>query len=104
MLEKWKEALDKGNFVDAVFMDLSKALDTLKHDLPIAKREAYGLSLNSLKYIRSYLNQHLQRTSVNNSLSLWKDITASLPRDKYLAYFYLIYILTTYFFSLIQRF
>ena len=55
MLEKWKEALDKGNFVDAVFMDLSKAFNTLKHDLLIAKLEAYGLSLNSLKYIRSYL-------------------------------------------------
>ena len=92
MLEKWKEALDKGNFVDAVFMDLSKAFNTLKHDLLIAKLEAYGLSLNSLKYIRSYLTQHLQRIGVNNSLSLWKDIIASLPRDKYLAYLCLIYI------------
>ena len=81
-----------GNFVDAVFMDLSKAFNTLKHDLLIAKLEAYGLSLNSLKYIRSYLTQHLQRIGVNNSLSLWKDIIASLPRDKYLAYLYLIYI------------
>ena len=37
MLEKWKEALDKGNFVDAVFMDLSKAFDTLNHALLITK-------------------------------------------------------------------
>ena len=37
LLEKWKEALDKGNFVDAVFMDLSKAFDTLNHALLITK-------------------------------------------------------------------
>ena len=53
MSEKWKEALDKGNFVDAIFMDLSKAFDTLNHDLVIAKLEAYGLSTNSPRCIHS---------------------------------------------------
>ena len=37
MLEKWKEALDKGYFVDAIFINLSKALDTLNHYLLRAK-------------------------------------------------------------------
>ena len=84
MLEKWKAALDKGNFVDAIFMDLSKAFDTLNHDLLIAKLEAYGLSIDSLRYICSYLNQCLQRTGVNNSFSLWKDIIASVPQGSVL--------------------
>ena len=66
MLEKWKEGLDKSNFVDAVFMDLSKALDTQHHDLLTAKLEAYGLSINSLRYIRGYINQRFQRADVNN--------------------------------------
>ena len=113
MLEKWKEALDKGNLVDAIFMDLSKACDTQNHDLLIAKLEAYGLSINSLRYIRSYLNNGLQRASVNNSFSLWKDIVAGLPQGSILGrllfnmfiYIYIyINVLTTYIFSLIQRF
>ena len=54
MLELWKEALDKGKSVGAIFMDLSKAFDTLNHDLLIAKLEAYGFSENSLNYIQSY--------------------------------------------------
>ena len=33
MLEIWKEALDKGNFIDSTFMDPSKASDTLSHNL-----------------------------------------------------------------------
>ena len=61
-------------------MDLSKAFDTLNHELLIAKLEAYRLSLNSGGYIRSYLSQCLQRTGVNNSFSLWKDIIAGVPQ------------------------
>ena len=53
MLEKWKEALDKGNFVDAIFMDLSKAFDILNHDRLIKKLEVYGLSITSLRFIRT---------------------------------------------------
>ena len=51
MLELWKEALDKGKSVGAIFMDLSKAFDTLNHDLLITKLEAYGFSKNYLNYI-----------------------------------------------------
>ena len=74
MLELWKEALDNGKSVGAIFMNLSKAFDTINHDLLIAKLEAYRFFENSLNYIQSYLRHPLQRTSVNSNFSLWKDI------------------------------
>ena len=40
MLELWKEALDNGKSIGVIFMDLSKAFDTLNHDLLMAKLEA----------------------------------------------------------------
>ena len=40
MLEKWKNALDKGEYVCVLFMDLSKAFDTINHDLLLAKLRA----------------------------------------------------------------
>ena len=33
MIEKWKEALDKGGLGRALIKDLSKAFDFIKHDL-----------------------------------------------------------------------
>ena len=44
MLERWKSTLDKVKHMRAVFMDFSKAFDTLKIDLLMAKLEAYGFS------------------------------------------------------------
>ena len=55
MLKLWKESLDNGKFVGTIFMNLSKAFDTLNHDLLTAKLEAYGFSQKSFNYIQSYL-------------------------------------------------
>ena len=57
ILENVKEVLDQGNSVKTIFMDLSKAFDTLNHDLLIAKLKAYGFYGKSLSYIHSYQNK-----------------------------------------------
>ena len=44
MLERWKEAIDKGEYVSVMYMDLSKAFDTINHEFLLAKLRAYGFS------------------------------------------------------------
>ena len=44
-----EKSLDENMKVGAIFMDLSKAFDTLNHRLLLAKLKAYGLQPNALK-------------------------------------------------------
>ena len=48
LLEKLRLSLDNKGYAGAVLMDLSKAFDTLNHDLLIAKLHAYGFSKKAL--------------------------------------------------------
>ena len=48
LIENWKKLLVNKGFGGAVLMDLSKAFDTINHDLLIANLHAYGFSNGSL--------------------------------------------------------
>ena len=52
-------------------MDLSKAFDTINHELLLAKLNAYGFDKNSLEILRNYLNIRWQSTKINTTFSSW---------------------------------
>ena len=65
-------------------MDLTKAFGTINHDLLIAKLHAYGFSKDSLKLIKSYLNNRWQRRKVNLSYSSWSELILGVPQGSVL--------------------
>ena len=82
LIEKWRISLDKNG--GAVRMDLSKAFDTLNHDLLVAKLHAYGFDRSALKLIKSYLTNRWQRTKVNSSVSSWVELILGVPQESVL--------------------
>ena len=84
MIEKWKTILNKKLKVGALFMDLSKAFDTLDHSLLLAKLSAYGFDNNSLSFVRSYLTNRIQRCKIENHFSNWREITTGVPQGSIL--------------------
>ena len=80
MLEKWKISLDNGGYGGGVLMDLTKAFDTIDHDLLIAKLHAYGFSKNALRLMKSYLSDRWQRVKINNSYSSWSALLVGVSQ------------------------
>ena len=79
-LEKWKKSLDKEENMSAIFMDLSKAFDTINHDLLLAKLKTYGFSKQTLSFMCRYLKNTRQRVQINNKFSSLKEVIAGVPQ------------------------
>ena len=76
-------SINGGKVFGALLIDLSKAFDCLDHDL-IAKLNAYGFSLPTLRLIHDYLSNRKQRTRVNDSYSTWMEIVFGVPQGSIL--------------------
>ena len=50
-------------------MNLSKAFDTLNHNLLLAKINACGFSFNAIKFIQTNLSERFQRLNINSNFS-----------------------------------
>jgi hypothetical protein len=80
VIEDWKHALDKNEYLAAIPMDLSKAFDCLPHDLLLLKLNAYGLSKSSLDLLYSYLTNRKQCVKLNQNLSNMLPIFKGVPQ------------------------
>ena len=65
-------------------MNLSKAFDSLNHELLIAKLKCYGLDQNAVEFFRSYLSNRYQCCKINNTLGDWRKIIAGVPQGSIL--------------------
>ena len=80
VIDDWKKSLDNNHIVWAVFMDLSKAFDSLSHSLPISLLNAYGLSISACNLMASYLQDRKQRVKLVPVRSTWSNLTKGVPR------------------------
>ena len=84
LIESLKKSLDRKNCVGAVLMDLSKAFDSIPHDLLIAKMHPYGFSKNSLVFFYSYLKRRKQNVRINNTHSIFQILHSGVPQGSIL--------------------
>ena len=59
-IDKITKAIDKGQYTIGIFLDLSKAFDTINHTILIKKLEYYGIRGIALKWFQNYLTNRKQ--------------------------------------------
>ena len=76
--------LEESNQALSIFIDFSKAFDTVPHDILISKMEYYGIKGNLSKWFRDYLCNRSQRTCVEGHISTTQPITLGVPQGSVL--------------------
>ena len=84
LVDKISLALDDGNTSIAFYLDLSKAFDTLDHNILLSKLKTYGLTDLSLKWFCNYLSFHSQYTEINQIKSATIPISIGVPQGSIL--------------------
>ena len=84
MVEKFKEAINRGNVLGALLTDLSKAFDCINHPLLIAKLYNYGVSPFSINMIFSYLHNRTHQTKINECFRERSRIEQDVPQGSIL--------------------
>ena len=76
--------LDKKNNPVVVYMDLSKAFDTLDHRILLNKLKYYGINGIALKWFSSYLSNRLQYVQIDSTKSEMSPIVTGVPQGSIL--------------------
>ena len=72
--------MDDHKIPGTIFIDLSKAFDTLSYDILLYKLKFYGISGVEYKLLSSYLSNRKQYVMFNNKNSEFTEIRTSVPQ------------------------
>ena len=78
------DAFDNREYCVGLFIDLSKAFDTVNHVLLCKKLQRYGIRGDALNWINNYLSNRHQYVYINNCKSSSLPFTCGLPQGSIL--------------------
>ena len=80
MMDKITAAMDRGYLVVGIFLDFSKAFDTINHEILLDKLYHYGIRVTALDWFKSYLCDHRQFIKYNSVSSNTKVTSCDVPQ------------------------
>ena len=84
LVDKVTEALESGDYVVGVFLDFSKAFDTVDHSILLDKMFIYGVQNIALKWFKDYLTGRSQYVMYNGFKLSNSEINCGVPQGSIL--------------------
>ena len=84
LVDRVLKQLDNGKLPLNIYVDLKKAFDTIDHNILLEKLQYYGFGENSLKLIKSYLQQREQCVEIDSVCSHFLVNTMGVPQGSIL--------------------
>ena len=84
VLDKIGRLLDRGEQIDAIYLDMSKAFDRVNDEILIEKLRHLGFKTNLLRWFKSYLYHRRQQVTVLGATSPTLPVTSGVPQGSIL--------------------
>ena len=83
-LEIWTKAIDEGKQIDCIYLDYSKAFDSVPFMRLLIKMKAYGVTGKVLEWIRNFLVGRQMKVSIRGQISSSIEVTSGVPQGSVL--------------------